>query len=101
MAELITMDWSRVPAGTISDQKYVVEATPPLSAGIQIPDPSLFVQIGVIAEDETPVDLLPLYVPRFGDKVDQDQVIFVKTTPINLAGFSGTPLLTRVEPVIS
>ncbi len=101
MAELITMDWSRVPAGTISDQKYVVEATPPVSAGIQIPDSSLFVVIGVIAEDANPEDLLNLYVPQFGDKVDQDQVIFVRTTPLSATGFLGTPLLTRVEPVIS
>lgn len=101
MAELITMEWNRTPSGIIADQRYRIEATPPVSAGIQRPADSLFREIGDIGEDEIPGDLLPLYVPLFGDKIEAGQVIFVKSTAINAAGFSGTPLLTRVEPVIS
>lgn len=84
------------PTPLAAGTKLLVEATRPVSQGINFMPRSEYKKIMVTAAAAaSPADILTAYEAIYGD-IQAGQKIFIRCTPIGSTGFKGTPFYSSV-----
>lgn len=99
--EVPEMDLAYTATGGAADNKLIITATPPISAGIQRPKASLFKQIKAVAGNvATPIDIQSDYENVFGAPLTGSRV-FVRVYGVSKNGFAGPHLQTFADTTLA